>query len=318
MLTEFKLIDRLKKQLDYKRDVFKGIGDDCAVIKEKKSYRLYTADNFVEGVHFDLKYTNNFKKIGFKAISRAVSDIAAMGGTPRYLLVCLAISSKLTQKGFNKLVKGFKDACNFYNVDIIGGDITSSSAVTITITCIGESDTKPVLRSGAKEGNHIYLTGETGLAKGGLELLKRNKKACKKLIDAYESPTARIELGSVLRKNKIATAMIDISDGLLGDLKHILEESGKGAVIELKNIPLSSYLTKNFSYEESLDFVLNGGDDYELIFTANKNAEEKVSKISQSLNIAITKIGEVTNHGFFIKHDKKLKLKSRSYEHVFI
>lgn len=319
MQTEFELIKEIKKGMPYSKDVIKGIGDDCAIIKKGKIFQLYTIDNMVEGVHFDTSFKTTYKNIGFKAVSRAVSDIAAMGGRPLYILVSLAMSEKLDNAGFKSILKGIKSACKLYNIDIIGGDITKSATITITVSVVGESNTKPVLRSGAMTGDDIYVTGELGLARAGLELLKTRKRANKKLIAAYERPAARIELGYTLREKGIATSMIDISDGLLGDLRHILEESKKGALLDIKNIPVPDILLRNFPQSTSLDFVLNGGDDYELLFTAKKGQNDKIAEISKHFKIPITKIGTITKSDFLIVDGtKKTKVTSYSYEHKFV
>lgn len=317
MLKEFELITKIRKGIAYGDDVVKGIGDDCAVIKAKDGYLLYTIDNMVEDVHFSLTFTKP-KNVGYKAVVRAVSDIAAMGGKPMHILVSLALSDKADRKLFNEILAGVKWACKLYKIDLIGGDITKSKALTLTITVIGKSKDMPILRSGAEVGQKIYVTGELGLARAGLKLLQEKTKMVKRLITAYEMPKARIELGQALLKERIARAMIDISDGLLGDLSHILEESRKGAVIDLKKLPIPQILLKNFPKPDCLNFVLNGGDDYELIFTAEEKDWERLSKLANRFNVPITEIGTITKSGFYLLDGaKKTKITPHSYEHQF-
>lgn len=316
---EFELIKKIRKGLQYSKDVIKGIGDDCAVIKREGFYELYTVDNMVEGIHFDLSFSTNFESIGFKSIARAVSDIGAMGGIPRFVLTSLALSDKIREKDFNKILKGVKAATKYFSIDIIGGDITSSPVLIITVTVIGECDSKPIFRNGAQTGNDIYVTGFPGLAKAALELLKQKKALSSKLLAAYIKPKPPINLAKILREKKIATAMIDISDGLVGDLKHILEESKKGAIIEEERLPFSRLFFSHFSPKECLDFVLNGGDDYELIFTAEKRSNDMLKKLSIEFRTPITKIGSITDTGdlYLLKNHRKVKIESHSYEHRF-
>jgi len=318
LLTEFELIKEIKKRLTYGKDVIKGIGDDCAVIKKNGVYQLYTIDNMVENVHFDFKIQKKFENIGFKAVSRAISDIVAMGGTPKFILVSLAISKSLDETGFHKIATGIKTACKYYKTDLIGGDITKSAATTVTVAVIGECNTKPILRSGATIGDNIYVTGSLGLAAAGLALLKAKKEAPKKLVDAYEKPVVQVALGNALREKNIATSMIDISDGLLGDLNHILEESKKGAVLELKSLPISKLLKSTFSKKDYTQFILNGGDDYQLLFTANEGQDSQISLISKQFKTPITKIGKIIKNGFFMaENDKVTEITPNSYQHSF-
>lgn len=333
MLTEFKLIDEIKKIFAGRKTVFKGIGDDCAVVREGKKYKLYTVDTMVDGVHFDLKLGGAWEDAGYKAVVRAISDIAAMGGAPQYILLSLMLPSKLSRDAFSHLTKGVKEAAEEYNLMLIGGDVTSSKTAAIGVTVIGESNGAPVLRSGAKEGDLIYVSGYTGLAGAGLEQLKtssqftvhssQQRKKQKRtlsftvMLNAYLRPTAMIELGQMLRTGKIATAMIDISDGLLGDLAHILEESKKGAVIYQEKLPVSGALKKSgFSAEEIYDFILNGGDDYELLFTVHQSKEKQIKMTAKKANIPLTEIGVITKKGLKLSDGKNIRtITPHSFEH---
>lgn len=318
MIGEFELIKEIKRSLSYKKDVIKGIGDDCAVVKSKKGFLLYTIDNMIQDIHFNLSLGTSYKNIGYKAVVRAISDIAAMGGKPLHILVSLAISNKVDNNGFKDILSGIKRACKVCNTDLIGGDITKSKIIALTVAVVGESNTAPVLRSGAEMGDSIYITGELGLARAGLELLKQNKRDRGKLVSAYEKPVTRLDLGYALRTEKIAKSMIDISDGLLGDLMHILEESKKGALLDINNLPIPDILLQNFSQEDCFDFVTNGGDDYELIFTAEQRFSQKVSELSRRFKIPITKIGKIVEKGFyFLDGTKKIKITPFSYQHRF-
>lgn len=320
--TEFDIIAQLKKQTSGKTNIFKGIGDDCAVIKNNKTFQLLTIDNFVEDVHFDLSFGTDYKYIAYKAISRAISDIAAMGGTPLYLLVSLALPKITTKSVIKTVIKNITKTANIYKTELIGGDITNSKQLALTITVIGETDTAPVLRSTAQDGDDIYVTGTLGAARGGLELLKSKtpikNKYQRLLIRAYKQPSARIDIGRILRTEKIASSMIDISDGFLGDLNHIIKESRKGAIVYSNQLPVHPALNHCFTEKTALEFALNGGDDYELIFTAKKHFLNRIKEISETLNIPIFNVGKIIKKGFWIYDGKKKAIAtSHSYEHVF-
>lgn len=316
--TEFELIKEIRKKLSYSPDVIKGIGDDCAVVKNQGKYTLLTIDNMVENIHFDMTIQKNIKNIGFKAVSRAISDIAAMGGIPKYILVSLAISTNFNKTSFKAISSGIKQACKYYNTELVGGDITKSKATAITVAVIGVCDAKPVFRSGALVSDNIYVSGDLGLASAGLALLKAKKNVPKKLLNAYEKPIAQIALGNLLRKKAIVTSMIDISDGVLGDLKHILEESKKGALLDITSLPTPKLLKTLFKKEEYINFVLNGGDDYQLLFTTREKHHNDILKISRELKIPITKIGKIVKTGFYIKENNKtIKVTTESYQHKF-
>lgn len=318
MLGEFELIKKIRKKFLCKKESIVGIGDDCAVIKSGKKYLLYTIDSMVEGVHFNMKFPMNWSDVGYKSVVRAISDIAAMGGIPEYVLIALSLRKDLTNYMFKNLVKGIEKAVNEYGIILIGGDITSSKVVSLVVSVIGSCDNMPVLRSGAKIGDDIYITGYTGLSSLGLYILKKNLKTKNAdfFIESYKKPMARIDLGRNLLS--FVHSMIDISDGVIGDLKHILEESNVGAIIEKDLIPVHDGfleidgLSKNRIY----DFVLNGGDDYELLFTAPQKNRKKIEKISIKLKAKITRIGSIVNKGLYIKENGKVRLlKSKSYEH---
>lgn len=317
MISEFDLIKDIRSKFSIKSDKVFGIGDDCAVVKVKKKYFLFTIDSMVEGVHFDIKLGMGWEEVGYKSVVRAISDISAMGGIPEYILVALSLKKGFKKQDFDSVFYGLKKAIKEYKVLLIGGDITTSKIFSITVSVIGSSIRKPVLRSGAKVGDDIYLSGYTGLASAGLKILKEKIDFPEKdfFVNALLKPTARINLG--LELSKYATSMIDISDGLVGDLMHILEESRKGAILEKSLLPVHKAFKKTqFSEDEIENFILNGGDDYELLFTVNNKNYKRIMDISKKLSIKITKIGIVTEKGLYLKEENRLKpLKSYSYEH---
>ncbi len=238
------------------RNVTKGIGDDCAYVDAGKKYWLYTTDSIVENVHFTLKKYSP-ENIGRKAIAVNVSDIAAMGGKPKQCLVSLFLPTHVYGKLITKIYQGIVKECRKYRVDIIGGNIAKSEKLIIDIFMIGEvKKNKLILRSGAKVGDKVLVTGTLG---------KKN---------AWERvPTPRVHEGQMIARSKKATAMIDISDGLSTDLLHICEESQVGVKLFTEKIPTNN-----------LDLALNGGEDYELCFTA---------PVSQIKGVKTTVIGEI-------------------------
>jgi len=302
-LSEFSLINRIANKFhQYKKDVLKGIGDDAAVVKiNKDKCFLYTCDTLVSGVHFLEKYATPYQ-IGQKAAAINISDIAAMGGKPKYFLVSLFLPQGTTEKFIDQLYQGLIEKCNLYDIDIIGGNIARSNQFIIDLFLIGGVSAKNLLlRSGAKVGDLVLVTGTLGDSAAGLKLLQNptiniSAPNRKKLISRYLSPTSRIKEGMLIAKSGKASAMIDISDGLSSDLIHICEESKAGVKLYLDKLPVSDSAKKiaeltNRSY---LDLALNGGEDYELCFTVPyKNASFLVQQLKKKTKTKITVIGEI-------------------------
>jgi len=292
---ELFLIEQLQKNFQYNlKSLVAGIGDDAAVIKYGKDYLLFTTDMMLEGVHFDLHYITPYQ-IGFKLISVNVSDIYAMGGTPMYALLNIALRKKTETSFFNMLFKGIKHALSYYKTILIGGDISAvRKDIYLSATIIG-STIKPILRSGAKEGDKIYVTGYLGESACGLEILKK-KGMCVKpsnnLLKRHLMPAAR----NPDKLKGIATSMIDISDGLLIDLTRLCDESKVGARIYEEKIPISPQMRKTaLSLGLSpLNLAMTGGEDYELLFTAPHNKKIKaiyIGDIVKSERVIIDKLG---------------------------
>ena len=295
-LGEFGLIDRLTNDITiHNKSTLKGVGDDCAVIKAGNS-SLITTDMLVEGVHFDLTYVP-LKHLGYKSAVVNFSDIYAMNGCPKQITVSLAISKRFTVEHIEELYAGIKLACDIYGVDIIGGDTTTSrSGLIISITCIGEADESQIAyRNGAKNTDLICVSGDLGAAYMGLQLLEREKIASgndrnftpdfqgkEYLIERQLKPEARKNIVESLRKeNIVPTSMIDISDGLSSELMHICKQSKVGCRIYEDRIPID-YQTAVMAEEFNMNLVtaaLNGGEDYELLFTVPLHSHDAVEKI---------------------------------------
>lgn len=297
-LGEFGLIDRLTKDLPHHNpSTVRSVGDDAAVLRYPGDVdELVTTDLLVEGIHFDLTYMP-LKHLGYKAAVVNFSDIYAMNGHPRQIVVSLAISSRFAVEHLEELYAGIRLACDIYGVDLVGGDTTASrSGLVISITCIGEAAPDAVVtRDGAKDTDLICVSGDLGSAYMGLQLLEREKVASKGIIDFQPEfggkeylierqlkPEARRDIVTALAEAGIKpTAMMDISDGLSSELLHICKQSDTGCRIYEERIPID-YQTAIMAEELGMNLVtaaLNGGEDYELLFTIPLSRHEDVSKI---------------------------------------
>ena len=297
-LGEFGLIDRLTKDLPHHNpSTVRSVGDDAAVLRYPGDVdELVTTDLLVEGIHFDLTYMP-LKHLGYKAAVVNFSDIYAMNGHPRQIVVSLAISSRFAVDHLEELYAGIRLACDIYGVDLVGGDTTASrSGLVISITCIGEAAPDAVVtRDGAKDTDLICVSGDLGSAYMGLQLLEREKVASKGikdfqpefggkeyLIERQLKPEARRDIVTALAEAGIKpTAMMDISDGLSSELLHICKQSDTGCRIYEERIPID-YQTAIMAEELGMNLVtaaLNGGEDYELLFTIPLSRHEDVSKI---------------------------------------
>lgn len=296
-LGEFGLIDRLTAGLEnVNTSTVKGVGDDCAVLRNHDTDILVTTDLLLEGVHFDLTYVP-LKHLGYKSAIVNFSDVYAMNGTPRQITVSLGISKRFTVEHIEELFAGIRLACQIYGVDLVGGDTTSSrQGLVISITCIGDAPAdKVVSRSGAKDTDLICVSGDLGAAYMGLQLLEREKTASagrpdfipkfegkEYLVERQLKPEARRDIIEELAKAGIVpTSMMDISDGLSSELLHICKQSDAGCRIYEDRIPID-YQTAIMAEELGMNLVtaaLNGGEDYELLFTVPLHYHEQIQKM---------------------------------------
>ena len=287
-LGEFGLIQHISKNFKLKNDSSAfGIGDDCAVIDVGKYFQLITTDMLVEGVHFDLTYTP-LKHLGYKSVIVNLSDIYAMNGIPKQITVSIALSNRFPLEAVEELYEGIRLACGTYNVDLIGGDTTSSiSGLCLCITAVGEvAKDKIVYRSGAKEHDLIVVSGDLGSAYLGLQLLNREKQVFEAnphmqpdlqhkdyILQRQLKPEARKDIVDLFKiKGITPSSMIDISDGLSSELLHLCHSSKVGCTVYEDKIPLD-YITISTSEEFNISAAtcaLNGGEDYELLFTINQ------------------------------------------------
>ena len=326
-IGEFGLISHLTDGLKPKNEATKyGVGDDCAVLHYPDTEVLVTTDMLMEGVHFDLTYID-LEHLGYKSAMVNISDIFAMNGTPRQLTVSIALSKRFTVEDMEQFYSGLRAACDKWGVDIVGGDTTSSyTGMAISITCIGECPKDGIVyRNGARDTDLICVSGDLGAAYMGLQLLEREKsvyyqqvdEARKKndkraleelahfqpdfagkeyLLQRQLQPEARGDILQQLRELNIRpTAMIDISDGLSSELMHICKQSGCGCRIYEKNIPID-YQTAVMAEEMNMNVTtcaLNGGEDYELLFTVPIGDHEKIEQLE-----GVKLIGHITKKEF--------------------
>ena len=322
-IGEFGLIDRLTNGLSPKNQSTKyGVGDDCAVLSYPDHEVLVTTDLLMEGVHFDLTYTG-LQHLGYKAVMVNLSDVFAMNGTPRQITVSLAISKRFSVEDIEQLYDGMRLACEKWNVDIVGGDTTASyTGLAISITCIGEADKDDIVyRNGARDTDLVCVSGDLGAAYMGLQLLEREKAVYYQMLNEKKQKGEGLEeafqpdfsgkeyllqrqlqaeaRGDIIQRLREAgirpTAMMDVSDGLSSELRHICKQSGVGCRIFEKNLPID-YQTAVMAEEMNMNVTtcaLNGGEDYELLFTVPIGDHEKIEQIE-----GVKLIGHITDAKF--------------------
>ncbi len=306
-LGEFGLISHLTKDIKIKnKSTLKGIGDDAAVLDYKNKI-VVTTDLLVEGIHFDLTYTP-LKHLGYKAAVVNFSDVYAMNAQPKQITVAIALSSKFSLEAIDELYSGIRLACENYNVDFVGGDTSSSlTGLTLSVTAIGECDNDNIIyRNTAKVNDIICVSGDLGAAYMGLQLLEREKQVFKTdpnfqpdfekhdyILERQLKPEARRDIIKLLKDNNInPTSMIDISDGLSSDILHICKDSNVGCLLYEEKIPINQQ-TINMAHELNINPVvcaLNGGEDYELLFTVSINDYEKIKDLKD-----ISVVGHITD-----------------------
>jgi thiamine-monophosphate kinase len=322
--SEFQLIQAIRRQSTepIHSSLLKGIGDDAAIVEFiQNEHLLVSTDLMIEGIHFDLKLTS-FQEVGYRATIANLSDIAAMGGIPRYVLTSVAIPPTYSLTDVRAMYRGLLSCCRHYNLQLIGGDTSASKkGMFLGITILGTIERSGALpRCGAKIGDKIYTTGTLGDSWAGLKLLISRRKQPKHplgkrlsqfLINRHLRPTPRIDIGRWLSTHRLATAAIDLSDGLSGDLAHLCRESGVGAMLDETKIPISPQC-RSFAHKRHLDpisIALEGGEDYELLFTVPVQGQTQLEEIHNDFEVPITSIGTVEPR----KYGMRLKLANGSY-----
>ena len=312
-LGEFGLIKELTKLLEIKdSSVVVDFGDDCSCVKISDQIILFTSDILIENKHF-LRNLISPKDLGWKLVSVNVSDIFACGGKPKWGFVSIALPPELEVEYIKQVYSGMEEACQYYKMSIIGGNTSSSEEIVLDLFLTGITD-RFVSRGEAKTGDYILLSGFTGLSKAGLELLLMEKGHYEdfelNLIKAHTRPVARIEI--VEKIKKFASSCIDISDGLAGDLSHILKSSTVKGVLFKENLPINPHL-KTFCEKykkDPLEYVLYGGEDYQLLFTVN---EKHLSHFNNYFVIGKIEKGS----GLFLKKGNNIKkISEKGYQHL--
>jgi thiamine-monophosphate kinase len=300
-LGEFGLIELLAEIVDSTKNpkdvlwqrLLIGIGDDAAAWQVDSGIQLATTDSLVQDTHFDLNIIT-WEELGWKAIAVNLSDIAAMGGTPKYALISLALPGELETDNVSSLYRGMAQIANRFGVAIVGGNIASANKTIINVTVLGSLESaSPLTRSAAVPGDRIAVTGYLGLSAAGLRMLKQHLKfdgeSAKLLRRAHLMPMPRVDEGRILLHHGVKAA-IDISDGLISDLTHICQASKVSARISQKALLIHQALENNFK-SDYLQLALSGGEDYELLFTANS---QTINRIKKAMSCPVTIIGEIT------------------------
>lgn len=343
-MSEFDLIRKIARRAwIYDDRVLKGIGDDAALIDRGKNLEIVTTDMLVEGDHFNLDWSSS-EQVGKKALEVNVSDIAAMGGVPKFVLVSLSLPRKLSADFIPKFYRGFNAVCRKYKISLVGGDITHGEKIVVNVVLIGEVGKKLVrLRSGAKSGDVVCVTGCLGGSTAGLELLRKEgvkvlkQSRFKAVLKKHLEPRARLKEGQFLAQ--YVNAMIDVSDGLASEARHIAEESGVGVEIYAEKVPVSravreaeGYLDPCFRRDDRrgddpvqrrgnycLKWALSGGEDFELVFTiASQRLVELKKKLAVSgFRMKIYEVGRVLpkKEGMWLVKDGQRGKLPGGYDH---
>jgi thiamine-monophosphate kinase len=337
MSGEFEIIRKIRERARSNDDVRVGIGDDAAVLRHNNgTHLLVCSDLSIEGVHFRLDWTPP-RLLGSKALAVTLSDIAAMGGVPRYALLSMALPHTVSSAFIDELLRGVFDTANRYKVALIGGDTSASTeALFLDTVAIGEvTRRQAITRGGAQANDIIFVTGSLGASVLGLKLLQLGHRLDEETdaddvfsltemrqqaIRSHLIVEPRLEFGQLLSERGLATAMIDVSDGLSSDLAHILEESDCGATLRVERIPVASSVTGLSIAGMAIDplqLALHGGEEYELLFTAAAANRDDLLAIAQDTGVPITAIGRITDEpGLRMERNGMIEpLNPAGYEH---
>jgi thiamine-monophosphate kinase len=296
-LGEFGFIERIRRAVSSAEGIVLGIGDDCAATTlASGELQLTTTDLLIEDIHFRRPWSD-MKLLGRKSVAVNVSDIAAMGGAPRHLYLALGIPEEMTVEELDAFMAGFLEATGEYDAALAGGDTCRSPGpLIISVTAEGAvPERELVRRAGAREGDVIYVSGTLGDSALALRLLSAGETPDSFLCRRHHDPAARTQLGRALASSGIPSSMIDLSDGLVADLGHILSASEAGARVEEEALPLSDSFRRALEKDsELITLALSGGEDYELLFTVPSGRETALASLGQSLSLPLTRVGTVT------------------------
>lgn len=325
MIDELRALKLIKECLGKEsHNVAIGIGDDCAAVTFTPGYTaLATTDTQVEGTHF-ITGKIDPEILARKSVAVSVSDIAAMGGIPKYILISAGLPVNLDENFLKSLLQGFINSEGEFNLKVIGGNLTGSDKIFINITALGEVPAEHIIsRKGAVPGDLIFVSGTLGDSSLGSKLIRENvirDKGKEYLISRHLNPHPRIPLGKMLADERLASSMIDISDGLLLDLSRITIENGCGAEVYLEKVPISEAYANNCPdyFDDFYSPALSGGEDYELLFTSDPANIETIRHLAHRSDISISKIGRVTNNPEIELIDskgEKLQVSNKGFVH---
>ncbi|MBU0580412.1 MAG: thiamine-phosphate kinase [Candidatus Margulisbacteria bacterium] len=280
---EFKLISEITKGFKNYHNVYKTIGDDAAVIKKEDHYEVITTDTLVEGDHFHCDWSTPYQ-IGVKTLEVNVSDIVAMGAKPELLLMNIVLRDGIEVEFVKELYRAIQDGCDKYGITLIGGDTTHGQVMMLNATLTGKTQ-KPILRSGAQVGDLICVTGDVGASTAGLKMFLKGKQPEGYVLIRHVEPHCRHNISEKIAK--YAKSMIDISDGVSPEVRHICEESGVGALIEAKNIPIhhETHKAAESVGTTGLECALSGGEDFELLFTLEEKYWQRLKEEVKDITV---------------------------------
>ena len=294
-------------------DLIRGIGDDCSVFGDSDNGWLISTDLLVDAVHFERSWHPAYS-LGRKCIAVNLSDIAAMGGDPKFVLISVCLTKEITSEWISSWYEGVLDILNEYNCLLIGGDTVSGKELSFSITVLGRAHGEgPIYRSGAKAGDAVYVSGGLGSAAAGLELFKYNRRETEKIdldyylpvITSHLNPTPQVVLGKLLAESGMVTAMQDVSDGIATDLGHIAKESKVKVELQEERLPIAAELVEISEKlgVNSIDLALRGGEDYQLVFTVDSNQVSTFNKLISSWDVTeVNQIGSIVKgEGVFIE-----------------
>ncbi len=328
-LGEEKIVRELEKRFKARHPrVLKAIGDDTSVTVQKGGMVLLaTTDTLIEDTHFRASLTTPYL-LGRKSLAISLSDIAAMGGEPLFFLVSVGLPATLEKKFLDGLYKGISECAKDHGAALVGGNTSRAGEITVSTTVFGEMRAEEVVyRDGAKNGDVVWVTGTPGDSALGLALLKKEGMAAlkgpfRKAVMRHLAPEPRMKAGRIIASKKLATSMIDVSDGVLLDLKRVLTESRAGAVVDLPALPASVEMKNHLRLSKqaaSYGMALGGGEDYELLFTAPEKNSKKITELSKKLKLRMTPIGRIVEakKGLRVvnEHGLEVKVKNAGYEH---
>ena len=289
-----------------------GIGDDAAVFPAPGERLVMTTDTLVEGADFSLDYFSG-SDLGWKTLAVNVSDLAAMGAEPAHAVATLCLPPTTAVGFVVDLIDGIAEAAARWGVEVVGGDLSSAERISLGITLLGHTE-EPVLRSGARPGDALLVTGALGGSAGGLHLLRRDASMIGPLVDRHRRPRPRLELSRLLRKIPV-TSMIDLSDGLIVDLRRLVTVSGTGCRVDSDVVPIEPALER-IDELDALQTALFGGEDFELLFTIGPETASGATDAGERIGVAVTQIGTVTERGYFLDDTAFDDLEDKAWDHL--